>query len=144
MSSRESIFAALFALASGATGFATASRTLKSWDAVLPPDQPALFQLEGKQHAKSAYRVGTVWTFRAELYVYVHIANTTAGADLVSLLNTQVDAVVAALATPIGLDAQTLGGLVTDVRIDGDVETDEGRLGPQAVAIIPVLITATN
>ena len=33
---------------------------------------------------------------------------------------------------------QTLGGLVHDCRIAGDIETDEGRLGDQAVAIIPI------
>jgi hypothetical protein len=34
----------------------------------------------------------------------------------------------------------TLGGLVNYCRIEGDIETDEGLLGEQAVAIIPVSI----
>jgi len=144
MTSREQIFAALFALVSNATGFVTKSRTIKSWADVSPPDCPALFQLEGKQHAKSEPMVGTKWTFRAEFYVYVDQANALNGADLVSVLNTQVDAVVAALQAIPGLDNQTLGGRVTDVRVDGEIETDEGRIGQKAVAIIPVLITATN
>lgn len=144
MTSRESIFAALFALASNAAGFTTKSRTVKTWADVAPADQPALFQVEGKQHADSRALVGPKWTFHAELIVYAHQQNTVNGADLVSVLNAQVDAVVAALAPATGFDAQTLGGRVTDVRIDGDIETSEGRLGEQAVAIIPLLIIATN
>ena len=35
---------------------------------------------------------------------------------------------------------QTLGGLVAHAWIDGVIETDEGVLGDQAVAIIPVVI----
>ena len=34
-------------------------------------------------------------------------------------------------------------GLVTDVRVQGTIETSEGRLGPQAVAVIPITIIAT-
>jgi hypothetical protein len=144
MTSREQIFAALFALASTATGFVTKSRTLRGWVDVAPPDQPAFFQVEGKQHAQSQPGVGTKWTFHAELVVYAHQANTVNGADLVSVLNAQVDALVATLAPGPAGDPQTLGGRVTDVRIDGDIETSEGRLGEQAVAIIPVIIIATN
>ena len=35
-------------------------------------------------------------------------------------------------------NVQTLGGLVSDCWISGKIETDEGALGGQAVAIIPI------
>lgn len=145
MTSRKAIFAALFAKVSGLAGLQTVSRRVRAWGDVQPPDQPALFQVEGKQTAspRPGIGLGTVWTFHAELVVYAHVENTVAGADLVDLLNDLVDAVVAALAPLPGLDTQTLGGLVTDVRIDGTIDTSEGRLGDQSVAIIPLVITAT-
>lgn len=142
MTSRKSIFAALFALVSGAPGFQTTSRTVKNWADVASPDQPALFQVEGKQDAGARAAIGTVWTFHAELVLYAHQANTVDGADVVDLLNELVDAVLAKLAPLPGLDTQTLGGLVTDVRVQGTIDTSEGRLGPQAVAIIPIVITS--
>lgn len=142
MTSREAIFAALFARVSGASGFVTTSRALKHWNDVKPDQQPALFQLESDQLGESAYRKPTKWTFRAELYVYVHQQNTSG--DVVSLLNTQVDAVVATLEPSPATNDQTLGGLVTDCRIDGAIETSEGRLEKQAVAIIPLLITVNR
>lgn len=141
MTSRKAIFAALFALARTSAGFVTTSRALKVWDDVAPADQPALYQVEGKQVAVVLPRTPTKWTFHAELVIYTHEQNATGGADVVDLLNDLVDAVVAALAPRPG-ESQTLGGLVTDCRIDGSIDTSEGRLGHQAVAIIPILIIA--
>ena len=142
MTSREAIFAALFARWSTPSGFVTTSRELKHWNDVRPEQQPAGYQLEGSQTAQSAYRKPTIWTLRGEIYVYVHKDNTTG--DVVALLNDRVDAVVAALAPSPATNDQTLGGLVTDCRIDGDIETSEGRLDKQAVAIIPLIITANR
>lgn len=141
MTSREAIFAALFAQVSAAAGLVTTSRTLQLWTDVAPAQQPALFQAEGKQAAIVQRPKPTKWAFHAELAVYCHRA-TAGGVDVVSQLNTIVDAIVAALEPPAGADAQTLGGLVTDCRIAGDIETDEGRLGEQAVALIPIEIIA--
>lgn len=142
--SRRAIFAALFAQLAAVPGFQTRSRRLKSWSDVAPPDQPALFQVEQTQDAQRTPRMPTKWTLHAELAIYAHEANTTNGADLSDLLNDLVDGVVAALEPLPGQETQTLGGLVTDVRIDGAIETDEGRLGQQAVAVIPLLIIATS
>ena len=58
-----------------------------------------------------------------------------------SVMNPLLDAVTAALApdNPINT-AQTLGGTVAHCWIEGAIETDEGTLGDQAVAIVPVRI----
>ena len=141
MNTREAIFAALFARVATAPGFRTTSRTLKSWSEVASPDQPALFQAEGRQTAVSEYRLPTKWTLYAELYLYVHLA-TSGQTDVVVALNNQVDAVMTALARD-ATGVQTLGGVVEDCRVQGDIETDEGRLGAQAVAIIPLVIIPT-
>jgi hypothetical protein len=144
MTSRKQIFAALFALVSGNAAFVTKSRTVKNWSEVGPADQPALFQVEGKQDGQVHPAAGTKWTFHAELVLYAHQANTVDGADVVDLLNELVDTVLTAIAPGPAFDQQTLGGLVTDCRVEGTIDTSEGRLGSQAVAIIPVVIIATN
>lgn len=142
MTSRKAIFAALFALVSAPVGFVTKSRRAESWSGYPAANQPALFQCEGGQDAQRQPRLPTKWTFHAELVLYAHAENVAAGGDVVDLLNDLVDAVVAAIEPLPGRECQTLGGLVTDVRIDGAIETDEGRLGQQAVAIIPLIIIA--
>lgn len=144
MTSRRAIFAALFAQLATVPGFKTRSRRLRAWGDVPPIEQPALFQVEQTQDAARAPRQPTKWTFHAELAIYAHARNTAPGADVVDLLNDLVDGVVAALEPSPGQECQTLGGLVTDLRIDGAVETDEGRLDEQAVAVIPLLIIATS
>lgn len=140
MVSREQSFAALFARLSSASGFVSTSRVLRHWDNVAPEQQPIGMQMEGRQIAAGPSLRLTKWTFHAEWYVYAHAANTSG--DVVALLNSLVDACVAALDPGPAFDTQTLGGLVTDCRISGDIETSEGRLGQQAVAIIPLLIIA--
>lgn len=143
MTSREAIFAALFARVSASSGLRTASRTLKAFDDTAPAEQPALFQTEGKQGATTVRGQPTKWTLRAELVLYVHKA-TCGQDDVVVALNTEVDAIVASIDREPATGLQSLGGLVHDCRIAGDIETDEGRLGVQAVAIIPIEIIANG
>jgi hypothetical protein len=150
MVSREAIFAALFARLAPLQGspdgdgtVVTLSRTLKAWTDVAPADQPALFQSEGRQTAVTGNGLLTKWAFHAELAVYVH-ASTAGTLDVVERLNGVVDAVLAAIDREPGTGRQTLGGLVHDCRVQGDVETDEGRLGQQAVALIPIEIIANT
>jgi len=54
-------------------------------------------------------------------------------------INQILDELEAALAPPPGPSfKQTLGGLVEHCWINGEIQTDEGTLGNQAVAIIPI------
>jgi hypothetical protein len=140
MISRENIFAALFALVSGAASFKTTSRKLKHWTDVSPADQPALFQTQGRETAISPYREPTKWTLRSSLYVYAHQSSLDALPS--TALNNLIDAIVLALWQGPGVEEQTLGGLVSQCNIVGEIETDEGVLGDQAVAIIPIEIMA--
>ena len=39
---------------------------------------------------------------------------------------------------------QTLDGLVMGCRIDGKIETDEGALGAQSVAIVPITVLTAD
>jgi hypothetical protein len=141
---REPIYAALFDLLAGAANFATASRRLRHWTQVAAAEQPALFMVQKKEIAKAAEGVPTVWRAELDLYVYCQAADDVSAPALA--LNPLIDALEAALA-PQGADGiagvQTLNGLAKHCWISGTIETDEGALGGQAVAIVPVEILVT-
>ena len=139
---REPIFAALFAKLAATPGLSTSSRILKHFSDVLIPDQPALFLSEVSQTVERSRGLPKKWIFLCNVYVYVR----RAGMDQISStnINNILDAIEAALEPPAGTDVQTLGGLVEHCWIEGTVATDEGTLGEQAVAIIPIRILVTS
>ena len=80
------------------------------------------------------------WTLYADFYVYVHSSDPYLAPAL--LLNPLLDALEAALAPSPATGIQNLGlaAMVQHAYISGKVETDEGVLGDQAIAIVPVEI----
>ncbi len=138
---RERIYAALWAVGAGAARFASANRRLRHWADVLPAEQPALFMSEKGSHA-GIRKLGApiVWTLYAEFYVYAHSSDPylTPG----TILNPLLDALEEALAPSPTTGIQDLGmpEMVQHAYITGKIETDEGALGDQAIAIIPVEI----
>jgi hypothetical protein len=141
MIEREPIYAALFALAQNAAGFVTAERRLRHWSNVGPAEQPALFMSQ-KTETAAVKTLGapTVWTLSADLYLYVQSSDPYAAPA--TLLNPLIDAIEAALAPSPATGIQDLGlpDMVSHAYIGGKLESDEGVLGDQAVAIIPVEI----
>lgn len=138
---RETIYAALWSLASGTARFATANRRLRHWSNVSPAEQPALFMSEKGGSARvKALGAPAVWTLRAEFYIYAHSGDPrTAPA---TVLNPLLDGLEQALAPSPASGVQNLGlpEVVQHAYIAGRVEIDEGALGDQAVAIVPVEI----
>jgi len=136
--SRETVYAALFAKLSTVPGFVTRSRRLKHWDDVPGAQQPALFM--GQKNERVEPRgpgMPRVLGMTALIYVYAKSSDQTTSPSI--KLNGLVDAVEAALA-PDPSGKQTLGGLVSHCWVSGNILEDEGVLGDQAVAIIPVHI----
>lgn len=146
MNSRESIYAALFTLVSGTTGIKTSGRRIRPWEEVSFSDQPALFQVQKSEEAKVVTHIPTVWTLKVDLVLYVNNSGQDSGPGAVApmtIANPIVDAIVTALLpNPATSNEQTLGGLVIRCRIDGEIVTDEGALGNQAVVVIPVTLFA--
>ena len=141
MISREPIYAALFARLAAAAGFVTAERRLRHWSDVAPPEQPALFQYQkGETAAVKALGAPTVWTLRVELHLYAHSSDPHLAPA--AILNPLIDAVEAALAPNTATGIQDLGlpAMVHHAYIAGKVATNEGALGDQAAAIVPVEI----
>ena len=141
---RETIYGGLFAQLSAIEGLNTKSRLLKHWTDVPVDLQPALFQAQVREVAITTTGLPTKWELHLQIYIYVR----TDGIESPSIkMNPLVDAVVNVIqARNVITGKNNLGGLanVEWARIDGTIETDEGVLGNQAVAIIPVQILATD
>ena len=141
MIAREPIYAALFELVSNAAGFATIDRRLRHWSDVAPAEQPALFQCQTRETAAiRTLGAPIVWTLAVELYLYAHSSDPYRAPATV--LNPLLDAVTAALAPDPTTGIQDLGlsAMVRHAAIAGKIDTDEGVLGDQAIAIVPVEI----
>lgn len=141
MINREPIYAALFGLIESAADFAVIDRRLRHWSDVSPAEQPALFMAQ-KTELASVKTLGapTVWTLSVDLYLYAHSSDPYLAPATV--LNPLLDSVEAALAPSATTGLQDLGlpATVQHAYINGKIETDEGVLGDQAVAIVPIEI----
>lgn len=141
---REQIYSALFAAASGAYPWASPpSRRLKLWSDVPAEQRPALFQFEGDPD-KYVYASGSTLasqkrTIFAKLFVYIDTKEpATIGA---TQINPILDALDAALA-PTAADAEpgkfSLGGLVDNCRVAGVLLKDPGDLEGDGLLIIQI------
>jgi hypothetical protein len=140
---REPIYAALFALLQGASGFTTASRRLRHWSDVAAIEQPAFFMAQKSETAEQRRGLPTKWVCDVDIYVYCHAPDElTSPATVLNSLLDAIEAAVAPLAASgLASNTQTLGGLAYQAWINAKIETDEGTLGGQAVAIVPIRIT---
>lgn len=138
---REPIHAALFERFNSLPQFVTRSRRLLHWADTPAEMQPALFQATPSESVAPETGRPTKLTLRFDVYIYVKVPQE---ANPSARLNELLDAVAGALEPDEPQrDRCTLGGLVYYARIAGRIETDEGTLGDQAVAIVPVEVLTT-
>jgi len=138
---REAIYAALWELGASAARFASVNRRLRHWADLAPAEQPALFMSEkGGLATVKTLGAPVVWTLYADFYVYAHSSDPYLAPA--AILNPLIDALEAAIAPPPTTGIQNLGlpRMVQHAYIAGKVQTDEGVLGDQAIAIVPVEI----
>jgi hypothetical protein len=141
MIDREAIYSALWTLGSSAWNFTSVNRRLRHWSDVAPVEQPALFMSERGGHAVvKTLGAPIVWTLYADFYIYAHSSDPYAAPA--SIMNPLLDALEQALSSSPANGIQNLGlpELVQHAYIAGKVETDEGVLGDQSIAIVPVEI----
>lgn len=139
---REAIYGAIYTrlAALTASGFITVSRRLMHVNDVGPSLQPALFMAQTAQSASYDTGRTTMWTLGVDIYVYAKTPPTSGSPG--PTLNPLLDAIELAFKPDnANVNACTLGGLVQYVRL-GAIETDEGTLGDQSIAIIPLEILA--
>jgi hypothetical protein len=139
---REPIYAALFALAAGAASFVTVSRRLRHWSDVGAAEQPALFMIQKSETAEERRPLPVKWRASVDLYIYAQAPDELT--PPATVLNPLLDAVETALMPDPVSHVQSLGGLVSHCWIAGRIQTDEGVLGGQAVAIVPVEILVSG
>lgn len=133
---REPIYAALFTKLQGVSGVITASRHLMHWSDVSDEAQPAIFMTQGNQTGSHQLKgLPYKWDLDVKIYVYVRTSDTVAPAQVINPILDSIEAIL----NPV-TGQQTLGGLCDVCYIDGAIETFEGTLGSQEVAIIPVKI----
>jgi hypothetical protein len=140
----ESIYAALFARAqavnASSTPFTTMSRRWLPWDQMNAEQSPGFFQRQPRFAVAGGDRGLPKFTLRVEWYVYL----TTDPADLQTVtatpINNYATALINAILPTLQGQRQTLGGLVENAYIDGEVLIDEGLLSSPAVLLIPITI----
>ncbi|STZ77347.1 hypothetical protein [Bergeriella denitrificans] len=142
MMNREAVYAALWAKLEALDGFVTKSRKLLHWNDVSRFEQPALFMAQGNMQAVTVTGQETKWLLKADVYLYVQ----TGGEAPAPLINPLIDAVCNAVNAVHPITGRTAlaaeGVAVEYCRVEGTIETDEGTLGTQAVAVIPIVILA--
>jgi hypothetical protein len=144
--SRESIYAALFALVSAAQigagpAFKTMGRRIPSDSQIASQEKPALYQVQADEIIKRGLGSGMPYVDRMHVVLYLMVAQPDNDQPVSPLLNAVVDAVVASLQPATTSELQTLGGLVYDVRIGEKIEYFDSLAGVvNAIAVIPIEI----
>jgi hypothetical protein len=144
---RETVYAGVFAYFSALTQggsplFKFATRDAQLWEGVAPEDCPAVLMMQRAETVQRPRGLPSKWTLNIDLYVYVHTgANNDPDIIPSQLFNPLIDAVEAALTvTDFPSNATTLGGLVSRIAIEGEIQITEGNQGDSAVAIIPIVV----
>ena len=141
---REQVGLALFALLKTSYTYKTSSRRFRTWTQLQSADKPALFQIEHKEsHLRGKTSTTALRTLDVDIYIFI-----SPGLDQnitpITLLNTILDAIDpvsgGVLAPNNPQNRQTLGGLVYDCFIDGEIVKVPGDLDGQGVGIIPIKI----
>ena len=140
---REYVLDALWSSLCDIPDFVTKSRRLKLWSELQPEQKPALYMISKNQNRTNNQqnRPGTL-LLDVELYIYVYNSDPVNGPQ--PMLNRMLDLVERKLDPGPAATYQTLG--ITNVHhcyVNGIIETDEGSLGQDAVAIVPIEILLT-
>lgn len=134
---REPIYAALFAKLQTIPGIVTSSRRLLHWSDCPDDMQPAIYMTQAGETVETQIKGAPYkWTMAVKIWVYVRV---TDGAAPGPVINPILDAIEAVLTPQAGIK-QTLGGLCDEVIINGQIDTYEGTLGSQEVALVPITI----
>ena len=136
---REAIYTALFDKLKNINEFVTTTRGFKHWSDVAQPDQPAMLMVQRTEIGTTTPGLNTSWLFHVDVIVYANTGEDNNHSSS-SIINPLVDAITAALAPDPITNKCTLGGLVQHAWIEGTINTDEGLLGAQGFAMVPIVV----
>lgn len=137
---REQVYGALFNILSAIPGLKKSSRRLEHWDEVPFADTPALYQVQSSESISKVPSQPSRRVFRVEVYVYVKVDEGTSVVPA-AIMNPILDSIEDSLSGNPHNRMNTLGGLVFDAHIDGEIETDGGVISQTMVAIVPIVVT---
>lgn len=139
---REAVYSAIYdiVLALKAAGkIVDCSRKEIHWADLSASQQPFVCQMQMPESVD--YKLGSGIPSRdtgeVDLVVYVQ-TDEASDVSPAQALNEVVQVLVDAFKSPRSGERFTLGGLVHDCAVSGSIELDEGNLGTQAVAVVPV------
>ena len=148
---REQIAVAVFNLIKGITfgsnmpggGFATSGRAGRMWSDLADAAQPAMFLFQvGETATQQRTAIGLYkWEmdFWCLIYLRADPAQVDAGTTVETAMNAILDALEKAL-QPITGEKQTLGWIVNNVWIEGQIIVDTGITDQQCALIIPLKV----
>lgn len=143
MTTREQVAAALFNLLKSSATYKYSSRRFKTWTQIQSVMKPALFMIEHEEdHAKQKMITPAVRVMNIDVYIFISTGldpNAVPITDLNNLIDT-IDPSSGGVLKPGSNGQQTLGGLVTNVYIDGKIIKVPGDLDGNGVAIIPLKV----
>ena len=137
---REAVANAILSLINApmtSAGAVKITRRLLHWADVPAQEQPFV-ALAAAQHIPQESPAGLPPIWRSTFHIYIYATEPDPSASPSTKINNLLDALEAALAPSVLGQKQTLGGLVEHCWISGSIETDEGVLGAQGMAIVPI------
>lgn len=142
---RETVANALISLLATATingspAFVKVGRNAKIWSNVDAADQPAMYLIHYGDSVVQKQSFGLPkYTFHFVIMIYIR---ADAGPDAVpdTVINQMLDAIGLALQSIPPGEKQTLGGLVENAWVEGEILIDSGILDQQCVIQIPVKV----
>jgi hypothetical protein len=144
VATRNEVSIALFELLKTAEDFKTFSRRMKTFDTISQADKPALFLIDTTEnHQKQQQVTPAIRILNFDAYVFIFTGSSKAiPADALNDLIDKIDPNSGGVLKPNDVIAnrQTLGGLVYNVFIDGEMIKVPGDLDGQGVAIIPIKV----
>lgn len=146
--SREQIAQALFKLLQGVNAnitfapakFQTISRSAFIWARTPPANQPALYLIHSGERATQNSAFGlTKWNPLFILQIYAQRGGETEAIPD-TLIDGMLDGIDATLQSKPQGERQTLGGLVTNCWIEGEILFAPGEIASQLNMIVPVRV----
>lgn len=140
---REQVALALLSLLTSSAQYNYTSRRLRMPDQMANVAKPALFQIEHKEtHVKGKLITPAYRILHVDVWIYIAIG-TDPNSTPITTLNTLIDAIdpdSGGVLKPSPMNGrQTLGGLVTDCYVNGEIVKVPGDIGNgMGAAIIPI------
>jgi hypothetical protein len=140
--SRSAVSAALFNLLKGCYAWVTADPRLKLSDDLAANAQPALFLVKSAENiTQSGDFSMPVYTLKYHALVFIRASATPedSGSTAEDIMDNILTAIDNAMQPILG-EANTLGGLVTNAWIDGDVQIDTPVLFESCAIWVPISV----